>query len=102
MNRYSFKDSIKVKFIEHKSFIGKGMSELYNLKSVIGFILLLGIWLQQRNIMLPSWLYLTIGIVGTFGCWLLGKLWDKAHMYDVEAEFSNKRNPAIRKLLRRK
>jgi hypothetical protein len=95
--------AFKVWAIKHRNYIQKGMSEIYAFKAIIMFVTAVGLmfkYLLDRE--LPITLLIAIGILMTLGCWLIGKLWDKAHLYDIETDFGNERNPAMRKLLKRK
>lgn len=101
MNR--FKDKLKRGFIHHRNYLQKGMGEIYAFRAIFMTLTAAGIGLKYLfSIELPTIIYITAGVAFSLSCWTIGWLWDKTHMYDVEADWGNKRNPAIRKLLKRK
>lgn len=90
-------------FIKHRNYLTKGMGEIYAFRAIVMFVTAIAIFVKYLlNTDLPLWIYTLIGVALTAGCWLVGLLWDRAHMYEIETEFSNQRNPAICKLLKRK
>jgi hypothetical protein len=99
-NNYNRRDysKLKSKFIEIRSLTAKGLAEGYHFKSIIQFVMLTAIGLKVYDMAIPTIIYPIIGISGLVGAWLIGKLWDKAHLYHYEHEFSNTRNPFAKDL----
>jgi len=94
---------IKAEFIRHRCYLTKGMAEIYAFRAIIMFVTASGVFIKYLiKIDLPLWIYVTAGLLLSIGCWLIGYYWDKMHLYDTEMDFNNKRNPAMRKLLRKK
>jgi len=99
----AYKEKLKTEFIKHRSYLTKGMAEIYAFRAIIMFVAAAGVILKYLiEVELPFAVYAITGLIMSFACWLIGYYWDKSHLYDTEADFGNKRNPAIRALLKRK
>lgn len=84
-------------YIHHRNLIGKGNGEFTFLRHPIQMGLLLAIAYKQ----IPIWAIVGLVILYLAGCWIFGWVWDKNAGYDFETEWSNDRNPTIRKIERK-
>ena len=88
----------KYKIIKNRNYVYKGMSEISAIKGIIEIIILTAIWVQLKGIILPIYTYPIFGVTALIGCWFIGKMWDKTHLYDIETTFGNKRNPMLKEV----
>ncbi len=85
-------------YIHHRNYIGRGNSEATTIRQIVQVVALVAI--AYRNI--PLWLSILMGLTLLAVYWTIGWVWDKNNGNEKEADWGNKRNPAILKLLKRK
>ncbi len=84
-------------YIHHRNYIGRGNSEATTLRQIAQVILLAKI--AYASMPISCSIILGIGLLAAF--WAMGWVWDKNNGNQAEAEWGNKRNPAIQALLKR-
>jgi hypothetical protein len=89
---------LRKKFITLKAYFGKGVGEFSGIKSIFSLFILISIWLEQRGMGTNMWMVIGGFILIVAGFTVAGWLWDKAHLYDEEQEFSNKRNNFVKEV----
>lgn len=83
-------------WITQKSRIQKGMAEFNFFRYIATFYLVLAGMDYFKGYHFSNRFYVLFGIIAVFGCWLIGYIWDKLRLFDIEYEFGNKRNPTMR------
>lgn len=85
-------------YIHHRNYIGRGNGEVTTIRQIVQVIL----FAKMAFSKLPIATMILLGFLLLFLFWLIGWVWDKNNGNELEADWGNKRNPAIRKLLKRK
>lgn len=86
-------------FICQRNRLGKGTSLIYDPKNILQIVVLGAMYVKMFfgiDLSLP--LQAIAGILMLLALWGVGYVWDKIRMYDVEAEWSNKRNPFVKEM----
>jgi hypothetical protein len=92
-------DKWKRIFIDVRNRYSKGWAEINFFRYIIQMGLLIDIWLRSHGIeIVPMWFWIIAIITYFVLCWYIGYLWDKAHMYQLESEWGNKRNPFVKEM----
>lgn len=96
--------SISERYIHHRNLIYKGETEIGFLKRLASYQGLMVAWLFARDLFpdLPRWVFIVVApclVCLQFTVyWLVGKVWDRRHLFDQEASWQNKRNPVITRI----
>ena len=74
--------------------------ETTNFRHLAIIVPVVDLWLGSKGIKIKMEYLALVVVSGFVLMWVIGILWDKAHMNHYEAEFSNQRNPLALKTLR--
>ena len=91
-------NSFKRWFVRVEARYGTGYTKLVIIKAFVELYLLLAIYMSTKGYNLPGWGYGLIFGTGVLGCYLIGWLWDKTHMFHYTKEFSNERDWFIQEM----
>ena len=90
-------------YINQRNYFSKGYSEFAFFKGVFEFIIVAGLGLKFLfKVEIPYWLMIVVGIFVILFLWGVGKFWDKLHLFHIEKEWHNKRDPFVKFMKKRK
>ena len=77
-----------------ENYFWTGTAKINSIRYVFQFFVIIDIWIIARwDSTIPAWLYAPLSVFGIGGLIFSGWMWDKMHMFNYAAEFSNERNP---------
>lgn len=85
-------------YIHHRNYIARGNSEATTIRQITQVVLLAKIAYKE----IPLWASVLLGASLIITFWTIGWIWDKNSGNEAEAEWGNRRNPFVKKLLKRK
>lgn len=94
MKRYDWKK----RFIQEKARFNKGYGEISWVKGIYEMFILLYIAASIMDFPIPNYVYIIAPVLVFLGLWLIGYMWDKTHLFNVEQEFSNSRNNFVEEM----
>ena len=94
MDKKKIRDFI-AQFLRYGDIGGAQWNRIYN---VIATILLVSVWLTQRNIIIPFKYLIIIAIAMKFGFTLLGYMWVKLGFLEKEIKIDAEANPVLREI----
>ena len=100
--RISERDGFKTfmwKYITLRSYFGRGMGEVYHLRTVVLLSGILGTYLNTRGDLTNSTILIIMGTISLamfIGFTYLGYIWDSCKLIHMESEWGAKRNPFIK------
>ena len=74
-------------------------NETTNFRHLAIIVPIVDLWLRQRGFEVRLIYLVPLALVCFLSIWGIGVLWDRAHMFDYENNFVNKRNPLAMKQL---
>lgn len=86
-------------YVQNRNYLHKGLGEIHAIKTIfyingVATLMVSSVYSpESKFVYYILWPALTIGLA--FGCWFAGRWWDKIKGYLIEAEWLNKRNPAM-------
>lgn len=94
MNLYRFKK----RFITEKARFNKGYGEISWIKGIYETFLLLYVASSIGEFDIPTVVYVVAPFLVFLGLWLVGFLWDKSHLFNIEREFGNERDYFVKEM----
>ena len=94
------------KYVHHRNYINKGLSEIYYFKTLVQAGLGLSVVLKLFIDSAPEVYAYVIGafsVLLLFVCWFIGWFWDKIYGYEIDIEWNRLRDPFakdVRKFIR--
>ena len=87
-------------YVLHKNKFNKGYGEHINILGIFekAFIGVAGVKYLFNRPDISLFYIVPIVIISLIYFWVFGHLWDKFKGFDIEAEFSNRRNPTLQKI----
>lgn len=91
-------------YVHHKNLLELGMGEFYSLLrlgsyGIIG-LTFLKVWMPELKSATMTFTSIIGGVIFLIASWSLGKFLDTKKINHLRAEWSNKRNPSMQKLLK--
>lgn len=95
----NWKRKIAESYISQRNRFNKGMSEVYNLKTIVQYFVYAEVLFKLVWKTKVSHALLGVGAIAIVGlAWLLGYWWDKFGMFVLESEWGNKRNWFVKQM----
>ena len=100
--RSAWHQTLREGYVREKNYINTGINQITLVKQFAELYILVGVWFTVRGEAVPHYILIPAFATLMLCMRTLGKLYDTAHLFEEEAEFGNRRNPAMRKLLKSK
>ena len=103
VSRSTLKERIFNYYITQRNYFAKGYGEFSFLKGLIEFVFVISIYLEVKagySFPYSILILLIVFIVGFL--WSVGYIWDRLHLFHLETEWANKRNPFVEEWRKKK